>query len=289
MTPPEVVNSGEITVALLVITGASGLMGSLVRPLLLARGHRLRLVGRSAPADPGPGEFAQAANGTDLDAMRAVLHGADAVVHLSGISTEAPWSEILQANVRATQTLLEAARIERVSRVLLASSIHAAGMTPIDRLDEAPVLPPAPDGYYGVSKVAMEALGAMFAARYGMSVVSARIGTVKPAPDSVRCLATWASPGDCARLIEAVVALAQPGHWIVWGVSDNTRGWFDLSEGHRIGYAPQDDAEEHAERVLAEAEAAELAPARRGESSDPDAGIDLLGAAFTVRPPGVRW
>ena len=62
----------------------------------LARpGRTLRLVDL-APLTAGPGEEAVQASVTDLDAMTAACQGADAVIHLAGISGEAPWPRILE-------------------------------------------------------------------------------------------------------------------------------------------------------------------------------------------------
>ena len=42
-----------------------------------------------------------------------------------------------------------------------------------------------------------------------------------------------------------------PGFRVVWGVSDNTRRWFSLSEAEALGYKSADDSEVYAEEVLA--------------------------------------
>ncbi len=38
------------------------------------------------------------------------------------------------------------------------------------------------------------------------------------------------------------------------GISANTRAWWDLAPGRALGYDPQDDAEEFADRIRARAE-----------------------------------
>lgn len=222
--------------ATVVVTGAAGVMGRAVTPLLAGR-HRLRLVDIDVP-EHADGTWTRCSV-TDAETFAGVLEGADALVHFAGISTEAPWDDLLQVNVDGTKRVLEAAHNAGVRRVLLASSIHAGGyLTGAD----ADVRASRPDSYYGVSKVAMEALGSLFADRYGMCVVSARICTFGREPSAGRTVATWLSVADTARLIEAVVALDTPGHHLVWGVSANSPGWFPLEAGKRIGYQPEDDA-----------------------------------------------
>ncbi len=225
----------------IVITGAAGMAGRGVRPLLRAAGHELVLLDLVDP-DPVDGERATIASVRDIAAVREVVRGADVVVHLGGISRERPWEDVLAANVDGTRTVLDAAREEGVRRVLLASSTHAVGFhpAPAEPVDH---LPPRPDSLYGVTKATMEALGSVYADRHAMSVVSARIGTLLDRPNGRRSLSTWLSFRDLARLIEAVAALEEPGHHVVWGVSRNTRAWFRPDAGERIGYYPEDDAE----------------------------------------------
>src|SRR3712207_4163742 len=128
----------------------------------------------------------------------------------------------------------------------LASSSHATGFTPRPAsglLTEADA-PPRPDTYYGVAKVTMEALGSLYADRYGMDVVCLRIGSAFPEPTTVRMLATWLSPADTISLVDAALRTPDPGYAVVWGVSANTRNWWDLTAARALGYEPQDRSEE---------------------------------------------
>jgi nucleoside-diphosphate-sugar epimerase len=133
--------------------------------------------------------------------------------------------------------------------VLYASSHHAAGFW---RRAEAPPggLPAdvaaRPDTFYGWSKASGEAIGRLYADRFGMHVICLRIGSWCPRPPDRRGLAQWLSPGDGARLVEACLAAPTPGFRIVWGISRNTRRWCSLDEGAAIGYEPLDDAEAYA-------------------------------------------
>ncbi|GII55116.1 NAD-dependent dehydratase [Planotetraspora thailandica] len=232
----------------ILMTGAAGGVGTLLRPRLARDGRVLRLLDITA-VDPGPGEEAVTADLTDPAAMDAAMDGVDAVLHLGGHSVEQPWQDILEVNINGTHVVLEAARKAGVGHVVLASSNHAVGFQP--RVDEAPdYLFPRPDTYYGVSKVAKEALGSLYHDRYGMAVTCLRIGSCFARPKDLRMLSTWLSPDDCARLVEA--SLAADGYHVVWGVSANTRGWWSLKEGRAIGYEPQDDAEVYAGELIAE-------------------------------------
>lgn len=235
------------------ITGAAGLVGGMLRTRLARPGRTLRLLDL-AGLEAGPGEESVTASVTDLAAVERACAGVDAVVHLAGISTEAPWAKILDVNINGTYNVFEAARRAGVPRVVFASSNHAVGFhTPADYPlpEDAPI---APDTYYGVAKAAGEALGSLYHHRYGLDVVSVRILTCFPELPSRRALASWLSPDDAGRLFEACLTAPSPGYRIVYGVSANTRGgesWVSLDAARELGYEPQDDAEVHADDVLA--------------------------------------
>ena len=113
----------------IVITGAAGLVGSMLRPRLARPGRTLRVLD-VAPLTAGPGEEAIQASVTDLDAMTAACRGADAVIHLAGIPGEASWPRIMETNINGGYGAFEAARRAGTPRVIFASSNHAVGFTP---------------------------------------------------------------------------------------------------------------------------------------------------------------
>lgn len=231
----------------LLITGAAGGVGGLLRKGLAGFADEVRLVDlRPMAADPG--EVALTGDVTDLDFTRRAISACDACVHLAGIPVEAPFEEILHANLRGTWTVFEAARLEGCPRVVFASSNHAIGFYPAGR-HLGPEAPVRPDTYYGVSKVFGEALGSLYHDKFGLRVACLRIGTAIERPLQTRHLSTWLSPGDLTRLVKACLTSPELGFAIVYGVSANTRGWWDLEAGRRLGYEPEDDAEAYAGEV----------------------------------------
>jgi uronate dehydrogenase len=235
------------------VTGAAGLIGGWLRGGLPERGWALRSLDVVPVPEPRAGEEHLVADVTDLPAMVAAASGASAVVHLAGIAGESTWPAISHANIEGTYCALEAARRAGVQRVVLAGSNHATGYTPRPGqglLTEADA-PPRPDTYYGVAKAALEALGSLYADRYGMDVVCLRIGSAVPAPTTLRHLATWLSPTDTVGLVDAALTAPSPGAAVVWGVSDNTRRWWDLTAAEALGYRSVDDSESYAAAVIA--------------------------------------
>ena len=63
----------------------------------------------------------------DKAAVDRLLSGVDAVVHMGGLSTEHAFEQILEANIKGVFHLYEAARRNRVGRVVFASSNHVIG------------------------------------------------------------------------------------------------------------------------------------------------------------------
>jgi uronate dehydrogenase len=233
------------------ITGAAGHIGAMLRTRLPGPGRTLRLLD-VAPLAAGDGEEVVRASVTDLAAMTAACSGVDAVIHLAGLASEAAWEQIAESNIHGTYVAFEAARRAGVRRVVYASSNHAVGFTPADRFPVADYAFPAPDTYYGVSKAAGEALAALYHHRYGMDAICLRILTCAQRPTTMRALSTWLSPDDAGRLFEACLTTPGPGFRVAYGVSRNTRGgWVSLDEARALGYEPLDDAEPYAAEVLA--------------------------------------
>ena len=236
----------------ILITGAAGGVGGILRPRLAQPGRTLRLLDL-AEITPGEGEEAIQGSITDMDAMVEACRGVDAVIHLGGRSGESPWAHILDVNINGTYTVFEAARRAGVPRVVFASSNHAVGFYAPDEFPVAEAAIPLPDTYYGVSKVAGEALGALYAKRYGMDVISIRILSCFPEPTNLRSLSTWLSPDDAGRLFEACLTIEKPGYKLVYGVSANTRGgWVSLDGARALGWESHDDSEAFLDKLTAE-------------------------------------
>ena len=262
------------------LTGAAGGLGTLMRNLLPAFGYELRLLDvRPIEGDPD----AVTADLADKKAVREAVRGVDAIIHLAGISLEAPFEKILAANIEGTYNLYEAAREEGVGRIVFASSNHAVGFTqrpqgdtPLDPSRLIPIdTPRRPDTFYGLSKSFGEDLAQLYWDKHGLETVSVRIGSCFPEPTSVRMLSIWMSPADGARLFHAALTAENVGHTVVYGSSANTRLWWDLSTARALGYEPQDDSEEFAEKLIAE----------QGELEPDNIAHAYLGGHFVSDPP----
>ena len=226
----------------LLLTGAAGGLGRVLRPRLKAHCEVLRVSDIVDLGSPAVGEEVHPAPLQDKAAVMALLQGVQAVVHLGGVSTEHRFEDVLPANIVGTYHVYEAARVHGVRRIVFASSNHVTGFyTQGQTIDTAQ--PKRPDGYYGLSKAFGEDLAQFYFDRYGLETVSLRIGSSFPEPVDRRMLATWLSYDDLERLVWAALTAPVVGHTVVYGMSDNRSTWWDNGRARHVGYRPQDSSE----------------------------------------------
>lgn len=261
----------------LLLTGAAGSLARDVIPGLIAAGWDVVGLDTGVPSDKMGCAWVQASL-NDRPRLLEECEGLDAIVHLAGIPLEAPWGDILAANIDGTQAILEAARMAGVGKVVLASSIHAVGFVPVPSGGELVTdsVAPRPNTFYGVSKAAVEALGSMYSDRFGLDIVCLRIASRFAQPMDQRMLSTWLSPRDATHLFLAALHPEVQGFHLVWGVSANTRAILSPDGGKTIGYKPLDDAEWFATDML---------PASGNPSESALAGERLLGGPFSSSEP----
>jgi uronate dehydrogenase len=236
------------------VTGAAGSIGAVVCSGLVDRGYAVAGLDRVPEPEGFTGEWftADCADPDAVDAVFTVLSrsgGLEAVVHLAGATVELSLPEELDAHVLTLAAVLDAMVRHSVTRIVYASSNHAVGHTPRGPSPLDLAARPRPDSFYGVAKVASEALLSLYVDRYGFDAVATRIGSFQPQPESRRQLATWLSHDDAVRMFDACLTAPDPGFAVIYGISRNTRGWWDLAPGRALGFDPQDDAEAFADTL----------------------------------------
>jgi uronate dehydrogenase len=257
----------------ILITGAAGTLGTMLRDKL--RGHakilRLSDVAEMPPAEAG--EEVVPCDLSDGDAVLRLVEGCDGIVHLGGISVERSFDLIEAANLRGVYNLYEAARAHGMPRIVFASSNHTIGYhDQTTRLDHT--APYRPDGLYGVSKIFGEAVASLYHDKFGQESALVRIGSCTPRPENWRMLATWFSEDDFVSLIDAVFAAPRLGCTMVWGASANDHGWWDNAHAAFLGWRPRDNAAAFAEEI-----------ARTVPRPDPNEAVARYqGGVFTDEP-----
>jgi uronate dehydrogenase len=232
----------------IVLTGAAGRLGSTLRPRLASLCKHLRLLDSVRIENTQPNETAFKLDLNDADALMAALSGCDAVVHFAGYPREADWNTLLAANITGVISLWDTALRAGVSRMIYASSNHAVGLYDRQkRLNED--VPPRPDSRYGVTKVFMESVAALYAVKHGMKGFGIRIGHSAPEPSDARMLSHWIHPEDLAALVK-IGLQADYECEIVYGASANTQSWWINQRAGELGYKPRHSADTFAQLLV---------------------------------------
>jgi uronate dehydrogenase len=233
------------------LTGAAGGLGQVLRQRLKAFARTLRVSDREPLAPAVAGEEVVQCDLADRQAVHALVAGVDAIAHFGGISVEGPFDPILQSNIVGVFNIYEAARKHGVKRVVFASSNHVVGFRRQDERIDADD-PVRPDGLYGLSKAFGENLSRFYFDRYGIETACLRIGSSFPKVRDRRMLATFLSYDDLVELVRCSLFAPKVGHTIVFGNSDNSASWWDNSKAAHLGFRPRDSADAQRERVEAE-------------------------------------
>src|SRR5215467_5143004 len=235
--------------ARILLTGAAGDIGTRLRKILKPVYPQLRVSDVKEPIDLGADEEFVPAELSRIEEVERAVDGVDGVIHLGGFSVVGLWDTILQSNIIGCYNLFEAARRKGVKRIVFASSNHAVGFYPRHHHIGVDVAV-RPDSRYGVSKAFGEAMGALYADKYGLRVLCIRIGNVNDRPIDHRRLSIWVDPDDLAQLVRIGLEHPDLRYEVVYGVSDNERSWWDNETAFRLGYRPKSRGEDHRETAF---------------------------------------
>ncbi len=253
----------------LLITGAAGNLGTVLRTGLAPLATTIRLTDRADMGEANANEEIAPCELGDFDAVMKVVEGCDAVVHFGAAPVERPWAEVLESSIKGGYNVYEAARRHGIKRIVYASSIHAVGYV---RREEGADTRTGhrPDSLYGVSKCFVEDLAIMYFHKFGIESACLRINSCFSEPSDRRHLATWLSFDDLVQLVERCLVVERIGHTVVYGISDNREVFFSNESAAHLGFCPKDSAEDHRARVEAKTEP--------GDPFDP--AIEYVGGVF---------
>jgi nucleoside-diphosphate-sugar epimerase len=195
-----------------VVTGGSGHAGASIVRDLVEHGHAVLNVDRVKPAAP-TSRF-RYADLQDLGQVFGCLHGSDAVIHFAAIPRPSFDTDevVFRTNVMTSFNVLDAAAQLGIRRVVLASSMSVLGYpfyyhyfapeyVPMD--EQHPLQPQDP---YALSKVVGEVLGAGFARRTDMTVVSLRLAWIHtPETFKEQLVPLWDDPAAGAANLWAYI------------------------------------------------------------------------------------
>jgi len=168
--------------ALILVTGGAGFIGSHLVAALLQNGHSVRVLDNLSTGKlenlAGFREDIEFIEGDIRDdkTVHTAVHGIDSIVHEAAlvsvaISVREP-IRTEETNVLATLKLLIAARDAGARRFVFASSAAVYGSSP--ELPKRETMTPYPNSPYGLSKLAMEHYARIFTELYGLETVGLR-------------------------------------------------------------------------------------------------------------------
>lgn len=236
----------------ILITGAAGRIGAVLHSAFRGR-YLLRLMYHNNVLPAGPDEEVVVGSISDLGFLEQAVSGTNAIVHMAGDpSPRSLWESVLEANIKGTYCVYEAARRQGVKRIVFASTNHVTGFYEKEGVYTTPDMPERPDSYYGASKAFGEDLARYYVDAFGMEIFCLRIGSFQPDEavrnrKSDRILSTWLSHRDCVQLVQRCLEVEGLDYGIFYGISGNKRAYWDITNARQLlGYAPQDDAEQYA-------------------------------------------
>ena len=168
--------------AIKLVTGGAGFIGSSLAEALLAKGERVRILddfssGRRKNLESLAGDV-EVIEGTILDpaTVARAMKDVDVVFHQAAMpsvvrSVENPQAS-MAVNVQGTTVVLDVARSSGVKRVVFAASSSAYGNTPT--LPKIETMTPEPLSPYAVAKHTCEQLMRVFANLYGLETICLR-------------------------------------------------------------------------------------------------------------------
>ena len=230
----------------ILVTGASGRIGSKVVLELARHGHAVKALDRR----PLPEEVRAAAEAvyadiTDPLALLNAVAGCDTVAHIGAVPAPSlPADEVLRLNVIGTQNVLEAAHAHGLPRVVLTSSVGALGFSfpthPClpDYLPVDTAHPCRPQDVYGLSKLMNEESAQAMTRLCGMATLVLR-------PPAVWDLARAKQQGWLRRALERTGEERDSSLWGYIDVHDQAAAFrlaleSELS-GHHVLYTMADD------------------------------------------------
>jgi len=162
------------------VTGAAGLVGNVVRRKLEQQGRAVVAVDRTDRS--AEGQPIIPCDVTDIHRLHAVVadHDIDAIIHCGAysgpmVARDNPYS-MVQVNIVGTANMLELARVHKMRRMVFCSSTSAYGNTPEGLVPEDVAL--YPTSVYGGSKAASEQLVWTYFRQFGVDALAMRLSWV---------------------------------------------------------------------------------------------------------------
>lgn len=235
------------------VTGGSGFIGSRLVKKLVERGYDVASIDINGSVEVAEGYKFIKCDLLDFSSAKSALHGFDAVYHLAGCVLESVRKDPFTGsaiNVDITRNVLEACRVNRIGKVLFASSFYVYdGISDKMVVNEETPLSTLNMELFGATKAFGESLLKEYRKKYGLNYVILRYGSAY-------------GLGNCSNVVKAFLEAGwskQPLE--VWGHGKRRNQYTyvdDLAEGSVLAIDKVDEVynlispEETSIRELAE-------------------------------------
>ena len=229
------------------VTGSEGGVGRAIIRELTENGHEVLGFDRAVKQEDA---HAVGSDILDYEAVLKAASGRDVIIHLAAEPDEADFlDKLIEPNVRGLYNVCNAARIQGVPKLILASTVQLVAGHPKDKLvrleDGA-----RPINHYALTKLWAEGMGEMYARAYGLSVIAARLGWLPRSRDHAEELRdsgwgtnVYLSHNDAARFFSKCVEVEmEPARFeIIFASSKAKKLRLDPEPAKRIlGYEAED-------------------------------------------------
>ncbi len=214
----------------IVVTGSSGKLAQYLVPKLTNK-YEVVLYDKQPPVQ-SHAHFILA-EVTDMDKLSRTFYGADAVIHLAALRSRYNHlpMKVMETNVVGTFSVLEAARNQRVKKLIFSSSDAVLGIAqsqpdiepeylPID--EKHPLKPQDP---YGISKTLGEDMCRFYATGYDMNIMALRFSNIFCPGDEQKYLNDAREPSVRRKSLWAWLHVEDAVQAIMSSLASNLQGF----------------------------------------------------------------
>ncbi len=231
----------------ILLTGSTGHIGRILSDHFINNGFYVRGFDKRKSHHVSLDDFVQG-DLEDLDLLRNSMQEMDCTIHLAAFSDDGDFiNDLLKPNIIGVYNLFEAARLENIQQVIMASSVQNADIESLsgkigteDRF---------PSNHYAALKVWSEDVGRMYSRLHGISVLSFRIGWVLKDRHEVAAItknrkfrSLYLSHNDLRRFFLKCISSSLPNYATIYALSrQENKEQYDMDPSWDIiGFAPDD-------------------------------------------------
>lgn len=231
----------------ILLTGSTGFIGKIVSKHLINNGYYIRGFDKEKPQENRLNDFIHG-DLENLNLLRKSMRGMDCIIHLAAFPDDGDFeNDLLKPNIVGVYKLFEAAKLETIKQVILASSVQTADIEKLTgKIDTDKRYP---SNHYALLKIWAEDVGRMYSRLYGLSILSARLGWVLKdnfeivkMRNNKNCRELYLSHNDLKRFFIKCLSSSLPPYVSLYALScqENADQYDMVPSREIIGFVPND-------------------------------------------------